>query len=984
MCWFQRRSSRSLARVGGLVGVVLFIYVIAKIIADRRSADALNNARPNLTATAVNKRLSTARTVKALVRTRWGTPLQGGLTFESLVKARRFEAAARGINLDDWKQRAYLAVARGGPTPDLIRAKEYPPTRRLSWLALRTLEHLYGKALIPPTFLGGHLEDDASVLDLVVLRHLQRGRSRRSARLLERIGRRWPQADDVMRTRERIAYAWAISGDFDRALTRAAALSVETDDAAISARMTRLAEGARRRSIEDSHSSFSRNRVARVKRVRSARTVLDKAMEKSPVPTARYPGVSALALERLGRQVGYIRLDPRAVAHALKSGHVAHVGVLSNQNVIVTSILAVEHHSGTALLSTGDLIAWEDLQSLSIWGDRVLISRRRRLSVETVDQNPAVVSPALDADGMEVRSGAALAAARAEVDAHPDDALAAFLYWRLLLQARMTLTGHPTHQEFAAACTARHPGARWPELMVTTWAEHTPEDVAHNLYVLGSPPHFKMDATIAVAQARLGGLGDWAQISRAQIADPTALDPLEAGIEWALLASRGPDVDAHLGTIEQLHPYAEQLPYWRAMREIAWRGGRDAYPVLSSSHLEGEPVATVGLALHTGSPAYLTEATQHLRASHPAHHALRLSEALIATHEGDVVAAVDAATKAASGHGWLPALSDLVCDVVAHQATEHHFGALARILANASSDGTPALGMIASAALKANAPDLALTVSRADMGSGAWDGAVRHAGVVLTLSRVGAADLAEAQAALTSVAQSSDPAVHRAISCAIALETDADVAWDMVSELAADRCSFATHLLIAAIATARSDAELADIHLARAANPRIAEDGWQLAGLIGLVPWAERAIQRIDAQLAPVATVGLYGEGATVTTMPALPAPARTGWPLSALDRLAVEGDPGLMAAAAMHRWPAPRQLHIEDGTRGAAAYALTAALAGNPDQLEALFSESRHPGIGLAAYAAARAGAAVPWSVKSVAARLPSLQRFERNGGRA
>lgn len=967
--------------MGGISVLVPLLWLILWLITRGITSAAAKHPRAPRQPVSAMKRPSTTRTMTALIRTRWGDPQVGGPSFESLVRARRFDEAARVMDLDDWTQRTLLAVARGGPTPDLIRAKNYPPSRRLSWLALRTLERIHGEALIPPTFIGAYVGDDAAVLDDKVARLLQRGRFARSARLLERKARRWPRADDITETRERIAYAWALSGDFERARACAAEVSVEANDAATSARMTRVAEGLHRRSATATASGTRNTGVARTKSFRIARNLRFKAFHKFPSPNTLYPGALASALEGLRHRTGFIPFDPRAVADALNSGHVAHVGILIGTNLHGLSVQAIECDSGVALLSSGELVEWEDLRSLSLWGDRVLVSKRNRVSVSTIEHSPVVVSPALDASGTEASTAATCATARAEVDAHPNDPLAAFVYWRLLLRAGPDLVGHPTASDFAAACTARHLGVRWPEMALAESTDPTEEDATRDLYVCGSPPHFGVEASIALAHARLSGLGDWALISRAQVADPSGLPPMELGIRWAVLTSRGPDVDAHLEAIEKLHPHADSLPYWRVMREIAWRGGRDAYPILASGFLKEQPLHALGLALHSGSPTYLAEATKRLKASQPAQQTLRVAEAVMAMHRGDAVAAVDVATRAASGFGWSPSVSDVVIDAVSHQASVSEFDAIARILAQAPSDGTPALGMIASAALHTHAYELALTLSRLDMASGAWDGAVRHAGVVLLLSRVGAADLLEARVALKSVAQSADPALHRAVACAVALETDADEAWDMVSELSAQRQSFATHLLVAAIASARSDSRLADAHLTRAANPRLAEDGWRMARLLGITPWAERAVSQIDARLAPSAMVGLYGHGASIASFPAVPAPGREAWPIATIDRLALEGDPALTVAAAKHRWSAPLHPNSIDGTRGATAHALALTLAGQTDQLEGLVSESRHPAVGFAAYAAARAGADVPWSRESIAATLPTLQRIERIG---
>lgn len=946
-----------------------------------RNSIAANDPRPPRRPVPATKPPSTTRTVLTTIRTRWGAPEEDGSSFAALVRARRFDEAARVVNLDDPVQRTYLAVVRGGPTPDLLHAKNYPPSRRLSPLAIRTLERIHGDALVKPTFFGGYVGDDAVVLNDKVVRLLQRGRFARAAGLLEHMARRWPRADDVTETRERIVYAWALAGDAERARARAATLSVDTDDAATSARMTRIAEGLHRGNATATSSGTRNHRVARTTNVRTARNLRFKAFHKNPAPNTLYPGVLASALERLGRDVGYIRFDARVVADALTSGHVAHVGILSGTTIKIWSVQAIECDSGAALLSNGELVEWEELRSLSLWGDRVLVSKRNGVSASTIEANPAVVLPAIDASGVEIPSLAACDAARAEVNAHPNDPLAAFVYWRLLLQAGPHLSGHPTAREFGAVCTARHPGVRWPEMVMTETTDESETDAIRDLYVLGSPSHFASVASVAIAQARLVGLADWTLISRAQLADPQGLAPLELGIDWALVTARGRDVDAHLDAIERLHPTAEALPYWRALREIAWRGARDAYPILAPSHLAAEPQAAMGLALHTGSPAYLAEATQRLTATQPANQGLRISRAVTALHRGDAVAAVETATQTAAGYGWVPSLADIVLEAVRHQASDAELDAIGAILAGAPSDGTPALGTFATAAITAKAPGLALTLSRLDMASGAWEGALRHATIILALSRVGAADLAEARAALASVATSADPVLHRAVACAVALESDADEAWDMVGELSAERLSFTTHLLVAAIATARSDAHLADAHLARAANPRLAEDGWNLTRALGITSWAERAIQRIDARLAPNATVGLYGDGVAVTALPAIPAPRHDAWPLAAIDRLALEGDPALMVAATKHRWPTQSHVALADGTRSAAAHALDLALAGHTEQLEGLVSESQHAAIRLAAYAAARAGADVPWSTESAAAMLPALQRRPRVG---
>lgn len=920
----------------------------------------------------------------ATIRTRWSSPEVGGASFESLVRARRFDEAARVMDLDDWTQRTHLAIMRGGPAPDLLHAKNYPPSRRLSARAIRTLERTHGAALVGPTFLGAYVGDDGAVLHHKVDRLLHRGHFARAARVLEDVARRWPQADDVAETRERLVYAWALAGDVKRAHAHAAALSVDTDDAATSARMTRVAEGLHRRMAATASSDKRIHDVARTKKFREARYLRYEAFHKSPSASTLYPGVLELALKHLGRDVGYIPFSAREVADALTSGHVAHVGILDGANVKIWSIQAIDSESGATFLSNGHLVDWENLRSLSLWGDRVVVSRRNGVGVPTVGHNPAVVFPALDGEGNEIASRDACNAARAEVDTRPDDPLAAFVYWRLLLQAGPELAGHPTMHEFGAVCTARHPGMRWPEMAVAIATDGSEADAAHDLYTIGSPDHFRVEASVAMAHARLGGLADWTLISRAQLADPHGLAPLQLGIDWALATGRARDVDAHLDAIERLHPTANDLRYWRVLREIVWRGGRDAYPILACGHLSDEPGAAVGLALHSGSSTYLAEATERLRTAEPASLGLSVAQAVAALHRGDAVAAVEIATRAASAHGWIPPLAEIVNDVVTHEVGDAELAAVGEILTGPPADGTTAFGMFALLALDAKAPDLALSLSRAHMASGAWDAAVRHATVILALSRVGAADREEASAALASVATSADPAVHRAVACAVALESDADEAWDMVGELSAGSLSFTTHLLVAAIATARSDAQLADIHLARAANPRLAEDGWHFARWLGITPWAERAIARIDPRLAPNATVGLYGEGATVTSLPPIPAPRHNPWPLAATDRLALEGDLALMVAATKHRWPALDHMRFVDGTRTAAAHALGLALAGHTEQLETLVSESRHAAIRLAAYAAARVGVNVPWSPESVAATLPILQRRAFVGGRS
>lgn len=866
-------------------------------------------------------------------------------TASDLMRARRYREAARLVDAHDWDLRGELAILRGGPMADLMHLVEHAKDRGTKSRAHRTLGRLsrgHFGGLGNPEF-----GDDAAVVRHLAKTLLLEGRFVEAAESLEACLTAFPDADDAPEWRVTAAAARAHAGQITPARELAAAgpgvASQHHADALRNSDAGELLAALSRRltAAEAAPDTPAPVRVQH-RRWRDAATATINGLTRYPLRTPLYPGAARHALTQNGRKAGLAKLRLDTAREALATGHRVHLGLPTGRLVKLVDVLSVDPASQTVLLSTGTFATWPAVERLSYWGDYMVVSRRRAVTIPTEDVPDYLESPDLGRTTVVAGPDGWLTLMRDRVDAHPTEAPLAAAYLRALYEFTDPLPDLPTGAQFGAVCQARFSDAAWPRRIQ---AERSDGDGSagwlHTLSLRTDEPRPGAQAAAMAALDISSGWWGWAQ---AEIEARADVGVLEASAHAALNEGRVDDATARIALMEKLQPDAPALPLLRSTAEVAADGPARVLARLDS-HEQADLVTSMRLSPHTGDPHHISVALGRWLDHRPQDPIVFASRALGALHAGDPQAVAEAAAQGARAEGWSEPITLAVADALRRQATPDEALVMADILAPVAHFDAEHAWHIAWQAALGGHRDAAHRLLEPLAAQGITHAHELRAAVTLLDAPETGDDRLAALAHLEGADLEGSQRAALLASAAWAT-IDPDKAWALADVMPQPHLTFHWHLVIAAIASTRGDDELAERHLARASNAGLLQASGVAPRALGLDSWVATAARRIPIAAARTELGGLYGEDLRDAPVAVVPSAAERPVTTATLDRLANDGHAETYVAAAAHRYPASAQLAYVDGARGAAGRALRSALEGETGPLTHLTSVSRHPGI--------------------------------------
>lgn len=857
---------------------------------------------------------------------------------EGLISERRFRAAAALVDAADADGRARLAVLRGGPMADLLAARSRATDPELRKAAAGTLARL--DATHFGALRGSVFGDDAVAWRRRCARLLDAGHFASAGAMMATIHEAFPHADDTFEWQFGAVAALSLAGQ------HAAAAAV----AACTVSPVHLGTSDGAQQVATAHANLVKALAggdvpspARHRHMSRALWHTYDKLRRHPERTAAYPGAVADALRESRRRVVVTELTCEIAASAIARGESVHVGLLVGEHVRVIDILAIDPATETAYLTEGGLVPFAAIQRRSFWGPRMLVSARRRPHAPALELADWEMSPDLDRDGPAFVPGGWLDRLRSRVEADASNAALATAYLRALREIDGTVEGHPSAAEFLAVCHARFPSDAWPRTLqfAGTGADNDPYG---QLLALTMNPDEASPGSRARAAAALRVTEGWQGWAEAELRDRANTGILLTAAHAAISEGRRADAQAHIELISTLDPQFHPLAHLRRLSQLALDGPHAMLAPLDTHDLAD---ATLGmsLAMHTGDPRHLADTFAAYAELNPTDPVGGAVDAVLALHRGDAVGVAEAVARSVAVEGWTEVSASAARDAFRSLATSDTAPLMVDALLPASGMLDPRASMVALDAALSGHFDAASALALHAAEAGDSNAIIGHAMIALLQAHQTGTPRSAALELLGDV-ETTPHQYHRMLACAALIDDDPDRAWHLADVSPWPSLEFSWHVVIAALAEARGDAPTSALHLRRASNPDIVEANDMVLRALGLDAWAARALMALPPDMCR--TERAIAWGTLLQGLDAPPAPAfREGtWSNAALDRAANEGHVALYLSAAAHRHTPETMLDFVDGTRGAAARALEAAINGDPEPLARLREASRHPGV--------------------------------------
>jgi len=932
--------------MAGLLLLGLLLFALSAVRKESASRDAKRDAIPG---GPQHRAPANPQDLSLLFRTRarWLGPTQLGRDgdFDSLVRARRFAEASRLVPATDHRARAILAVARTEPVVDLVLAARMEPGRRDRKLR-KVVKHARGMILQryggdPWGFKGKAKTPDAVVTAVNEAQVLvERGQLRRALGIYQRLERKFPNADDAMQWRLEMAFISSLlrKGAQARRLARAVA---ESDGTALARRQAS-------RMTQVVAAPGSSQRPARSRRGRQAQKKMRKVLGDSggywpstPHEIAASVGARHTVTDR--------DLDLAAMAQALRAGHVVWVGGIHVSGVATArAVLACAPLEGVVMLAPGHFFEWDELTSLTPWGQRMVVVHRKRATVpgEAPATNFDELSYPQQANGTARVDPEALAVLKAASQVHSRDSLASYIYAEGLLGALNAGTygaSFDALKRHLAVSAARFPTAQWPLAMLAFFAAPSSDGAVAHLSAMSVEA---MGGRLPAAELARSAAMPGTRTFHLREANAIEINPraLIVGLEDAAARRDGDDVDAHLQLLQMVLPAGdEDLIRVQFMRELTWRGpGADVSIIADMFPPSRRQDTSVALACQSGRAA---QVAAHIE-RYPSANTLEelFGRVCAAMHSGNLERIVDAAADQARVFGpTVPTVDALA--LAAPVLTPPGSDTAELFLTALSGRALTILGR----SLIGERPETALSLLQAAGAAGAdrMDAQLTR-GVGLGRLANGThgderQDLAsQAIAGLEGIRHlQSASDIWRFAYVNALRHLDPAKAMDEIRGWPQTDRPLVAFALAAAVADELDEPAVARAFRARVANAVLLNTSVGFATQFGLNAELSLAFAAVPRGIADRGAWQFYASGGDLDGLPEIPLRGETGLSTGALWRLADDGHAATLQLAVAHAFPPQTRMAVRDGAPVIAFEGLSVEGYG---ELPAMLSSSRHP----------------------------------------